>query len=306
MGQSVKLLAHAFDGSNPSLWTKAQMKNVIITCANSKSGDFLIKHWLKSLKDNVSLKNIDVVVIDYGLSNKQKTRLKNQKVIVEEGTKEYHIVNKRFFDAGEYLTKNKYDQVLFVDGGDIIFQQDISKSFNKNKDSFRVVPIGVDVLFFEWYIAMYGNFASDVKKKIWRVVKNRPVINAGVIFAPAKKFIILSGYMKKLIKNKSAFGPDQIILNYYLYHKNQFKFLDEKYNFMMSTVKDGFYIKRGVFYKNNGENIVIVHNAGAMDFFRPVEDFGYGPKFNKLKDFIYQAKKKHYEIISLYKKIFRS
>ncbi|VVA44309.1 conserved hypothetical protein [Candidatus Roizmanbacteria bacterium] len=110
--------------------------------------------------------------------------------------------------------------------------------------------------------------------------------------------------MKRLIKNKSAFGPDQIVLNYYVY-QNKFKLLDEKYNFMMSTAKEGFYIKKGVFYKKNREKIVIVHNAGAMDFFRPVEDFGYGKKYNKLKHFIYHAKRTQYEILGWYKKNFK-
>ena len=263
------------------------LKNVIITCSNEKYGDFLVDHWFQSLKENVDLKNIDIVVIDYGLSKLQKTFLLNEKVILFKGVKKYHIVNKRFFDAGKFLSKNKYDQILFIDGGDTIFQEDIAHVFNKDKNTFRVVPLGMEVLFFEWFI--FDNFEKKIKAKIWKIVKDKTVINAGVIFAPAKKFIVLCNLMEKLIRNKEAFGPDQIILNYYVY-QNKFKFLDEKYNFMMSTAKEGFHIKKGVFYKKNGEKIVIVHNAGAMDFFRPVEDFGYGKKFNKLRHLIYHAR----------------
>mgnify|MGYP001609911284 FL=1 len=124
------------------------LKNVIITCSNEKSGDFLTNHWIKSLKKNVDLKNIDVVVIDYGLNNFQKTKLLKEKVILFKGIKKYHIVNKRFFDAGKFLSKNKYDQILFIDGGDTIFQEDITDVFNKDKNTFRVVPLGMEVLFF--------------------------------------------------------------------------------------------------------------------------------------------------------------
>ena len=40
------------------------MKNVIITCCNAKYGDSLVNNWLKSLKENVNLSNVDLVVID--------------------------------------------------------------------------------------------------------------------------------------------------------------------------------------------------------------------------------------------------
>ncbi|MFH0979555.1 MAG: hypothetical protein V1803_01260 [Candidatus Roizmanbacteria bacterium] len=276
-------------------------KNVIITCTNHKHGDFVINHWFKSLKDNVDLSNIDVVVIDYGLSNNQKNKLKKEKVILFSGIKKYHIVNKRFFDSGRYLKTKKYDQVLFVDGGDIIFQEDISPVFKKDKDTFRVVPLGTEVLFFKWFI--FNNFAKGVKEKIWKVVKDKIVINAGVIFASYQKFISLCELMEKLIKDKDAFGPDQIVLNYFLY-QTEFKFINNKYNFMMSTEEKGFIVKKGIFYKPNGEKITIVHNAGIVDFFRPIKNFGYGKKFNQIKHLIYNLKKTQYKLLGAYKKIF--
>lgn len=278
------------------------LKNAIITCSNKKCGDFLINHWLRSLKKNVNLKNIDVVVIDYGLNNLQKEKLIKEKVILFKGTDKYHIVNKRFFDSAKYLKNKSYDQILFIDGGDTIFQEDISHVFTKNKDTFRVIPLGMEVLFFEWFI--FDNFEKKIKEKIWKVVRNKTVINAGVVFSPYNKFISLCREMEKLIKDKEAFGPDQIILNYYLYQKG-FIFLDSKYNFMMSTEEKGFVIKKGLFYKSNGEKIVIVHNAGQMDFFRPIENFGYGEKYNQIKHLVYHAKKTQYQILGWYKKNFK-
>ena len=278
------------------------LKNVIITCSNEKYGDFLINHWLKSLKDNVNLQNIDIVVIDYGLTDNQKQRLKEKNVAIFKGLKKYHIVNKRFFDARKFLSKNKYDQILFIDGGDTIFQEDITDVFNKDKNTFRVVPIGMEVLFFEWFI--FDNFEKKIKAKIWKIVKDKAVINAGVIFAPYHKFLSLCSDMEKLIKDKDAFGPDQIILNYYLYQKG-FIFLDSKYNFMMSTEEKGFIVKKGIFYKHNGGKIAIVHNAGQMDFFRPINNFGYGKEFNQIKYVIYNVKKTQYQILGWYKKNFK-
>jgi hypothetical protein len=280
-------------------------KNVIITSTDGKKANFVINHWLRSLKDNVNLKGTDVVVIDYGLSKKQAFKLKNEGVLIYKGSKKSHIVNKRFFDGKKFLLKHKYDQVLFIDGGDVIFQEDISSMFKKDKDLFRVAPIGMEVLFFEWFISLFGSFSDRTKIEIWKKVKNKPVINAGVIFSPSKKFIDMCREMEKMIRNKESFGPDQIILNYYLYkNTDSFKFLDEKYNFMMSTTRDGFSIKKGVFYKKDGSKVAIVHNAGQMDFFRPIENFGYGPKYNQIKHIIYHAKRTQYRILELYKKVF--
>src|SRR5512146_1522882 len=107
-------------------------KNVIITSANGKISGFLYNHWFKSLKDNVDLRDTDVVVIDYGISNKYKKRLLKDNVIIFKGSPKAHIVNKRFFDAKRFLMKKRYDQVLFIDGGDVIFQKDVSKVMDRN------------------------------------------------------------------------------------------------------------------------------------------------------------------------------
>lgn len=276
------------------------MKNVIITAANATIGDFLVHHWLRSLKDTNTLQNIDITVIDYGLDKKHLDELKKEGVIIVTGTKKYHIVNKRFFDAGSYLKKNPYDQVLFIDSGDVIFQKDISSVFTTDQNSFRVVPLGKRILFYKWLI--FKQFEDEVREKIWLVIKNKPIINAGVIFAPANKFIELCDEMESLIRNKEEFGPDQIIVNYHLY-KDSVKFIDSKYNFMMSTAYAGFNLRKGIFFKLNGEKIAIVHNAGQMNIWRPIYNFGYGEGRNQIKHVIYFLKRCTYYILETYKKI---
>ena len=64
-------------------------------------------------------------------------------------------------------------------------------------------------------------------------------------------------------------------------------------------------IKKGIFYKHNREKITIVHNAGQMDFFRPINNFGYGKEFNQIKYVIYNVKKTQYQILGWYKKNFK-
>lgn len=277
------------------------LKNIIITASNVKTGDFVISHWLTSLKQNVNLSNIDVLIIDYGLTLEQKKKLEREGAIIIKGLKKYHIVNKRFFDAATYLKEHEYNQVLFIDSGDVIFQGEIETVFNTSPECFRVAPLGKRILFYKWFV--FNHFEKEVKREIWRVIKNKPVINAGVIFTPARKFIELCDTMERLIRDKEEFGPDQIIVNYHLY-KDSVKFIDSKYNFMMSTAYAGFKLKEGVFYKLNGEKIVIVHNAGQVDFFRPIYNFGYGKSYNQVKHVVYFLKRSTYYILEMYKRLF--
>ena len=276
------------------------LKNIIITAGNAKTGDFVISHWLKSLKQNVNLDTVDILVIDYGLTREQKKNLEQKGVIIMSGLKKYHIVNKRFFDAATYLKKHEHNQVLFIDSGDIIFQGEIAPVFNMHPESFRVAPLGKRILFYKWFI--FNHFKEDIKREIWKVIKNKPVINAGVIFAPARKFIELCDNMERLIRDKEEFGPDQIIVNYHLY-KDSVKFIDSKYNFMMNTIYAEFRIRGGFFYKLNGEKIVIVHNAGQTNIFRPIYNFGYGESYNQIKYVIYFLKRTMYYFLGLYKRI---
>lgn len=256
---------------------------LILTCCDQKYGDFFIKHWLRSLKKNVNLRQIDIAVIDYGLSAEQTKELQEHQVVVIQGSKGGHVVTLRFKDAGEFLANNNYQQILFIDGGDIIFQADFSSIFDHDQASFRIVPLDMEVMFFEAFIP---HFPIQFRKELWWVLKNRPVLNAGVIFAPKDKFIALCKQVNKFVSNKNTYGPDQIIVNYVLY-QSKIKLINKKYNFIFGTEREGFRIRNSVFYRKNGEKIIIAHNAGHDSFLRPIGNFGYGKGHNQLKYPIY-------------------
>lgn len=254
------------------------MKHVIITASDSKYGNFLINHWLRSLKDNVDLKNVDIAILDYGLTKEQLSKLKD--VIVYKGVRDGHVNCIRFRDMFRFLKKKRYDQVLSTDSGDIIFQDDIKKIFEKNKSTFRAVCEDFNIPFQE--VFSKNLFSEKDTEKIKNLLKGKKMINAGVIFGPYDKFKKFCRECDKLIIDKSKFGPDQVAVNYILY-KTGFRVLDKKYNFVVITVKNKFSIRDGVFYSDNKEKIAIVHNTGRNSFIRPVKNFGYGKQYNKMK-----------------------
>jgi hypothetical protein len=261
------------------------MRHVIFTACDKKYGDFLINHWYRSLKENVELSNIDVVVLDYGLSDAQRRKLRNS-VILHKCKRDGHVTTIRFRDMFTYLSGHVYDQVLSIDGGDIIFQADISQLFEKDKTYFR----GVYEVYNQ-FIKIYATslfFEKEIAAQIKNSLKDRSILNAGVVIGPYKKFLSLCEEYTRIIKDTTKYGPDQAAVHY-IVHREGLKPLESKYNFILTTGKDKFKIKNSKFYNEDGELIPIVHNGGQLDQLRPIKNFGYGPKYNKLRPVVYRS-----------------
>ena len=253
---------------------------LIATSCDRKYGDFLIEHWHFSLQKNVDLSKIDILVLDYGLSKAQSFYLKNHNVLLKECKKDGHVVNLRFRDLLDFLNQNFYEQILICDGGDIIFQADISRLFEENTGTYRVVCERIGP-FFEYFITPEYFYKEDIPTLKETLLFNR-TINAGFIIAPYEKFKLLCNFVIQKTKDMSNFGPDQILINYLLY-KEGFVELPVYYNFIPVTSNIEFEIKNGFFYDENGNLIPVVHNAGNLSFFRAIENFGYGEGYNILK-----------------------
>ncbi|MEM4181856.1 MAG: hypothetical protein QXX68_01745 [Candidatus Pacearchaeota archaeon] len=256
------------------------MKNIIITACDEKYGDFLINHWLKSLKDNVDLKNIDVAVIDYGLNKKQKEILKKEKVILIKKKKSGQVGNIRIKDCANWLKNKRYKYVLFCDGWDIIFQTDLKELFDKKPKKPMLSYDDSNLLFQPYINPVY--FRLKNIPKIQKMLLKKRMLNVGVIFGPKKEIIKLFEKSFKLIKNKNYYGAEQIAINYFAY-KEGFEELDQRFNCMPLCTKIKFHIKEGKFYDEKNNIIPIIHNAGKEKFIRGIKNFGYGKNHNKLK-----------------------
>jgi hypothetical protein len=254
------------------------MKNAIFTCSDSNCGDFLVNHWLKSLKENVNLRNTDVVVIDYGLTKKQVAALKYKEVIVYKCKRDGFPNAIKFRDIYNFLSKHKYDQVLTCDGGDIIFQEDISHLFSKDKSRFRAACEELFLPYNLFFVDRY--FSKENAKQIKEIIKGKKMINMGVLIAPYKLFNQLCKEFNNLVKC-SVWMADQMAVNYILY-KNGFVRLNEKYNFVISGTHKKFLIRDGTFYQMDGKKIPIIHHTGNSTLFKRINNFGYGKEFNRL------------------------
>jgi hypothetical protein len=254
---------------------------VIYAASDSKYGDFLIDHWFRSLRDCVDLSKTDVRILDYGLTTAQRYYLAHEGAGVVPCVKDGHVAVVRFRDLARDLRKAHYQQVLAVDGGDIVFQTDIAPLFELSPDRFRAVPedlnSGFDIFLKEDY------FSKGTIEEIRRTTALRRQINAGFLLGPRRAFLDLCDTIGRLVLDPTAFGPDQLVVNLVL-HRDGYVSLPRGYNFVVATARREFCIEGGVFrFADDGSPIPVVHNAGNWKFLRPIENFGYGPTHNRLK-----------------------
>jgi len=272
---------------------KQVKKNLIITASDRKYGDFLIEHWLASLWDTNDRNGADIAVLDYGLSVAQRYYLAANNILVRQCIRDGHVTTLRYRDMEKLLQEYPhYEQILLCDSGDIIFQGDILPLFSDHPDMFRAVCEDRKPFFSVFITDDF--FEPEDRKNLSACFIKNPMINGGFVLAPREKMLILCNEVLTKIKDKSRFGPDQIVLNGLLYRVG-FHRLDSIYNYVIATAKAGVQIVDGKIYTADGRLPFVVHNAGNIKAFRPVENFGYGPGHNVLKHNVYNALKGIYQ-----------
>jgi len=259
--------------------------NVLYTASDAKYGDFLIDHWFASLRDNVDLRDLDVVVLDYGLSTAQRYYLAGQGVRLRPCTRDGHVVILRFRDMAADLGEHPYAQAALSDSGDIIFQADFTPAFAIHPTKFRGVAEDLRVAF---GVFLTDEFFSDVdRRRMKKSLRDLPMVNAGFILGPGERMRGLGEEVMRTLRTHDRFGPDQLVVND-IFRREGCHLLDRTYNFVIATAKADLEIRDGRFFAD-GELVAVVHNTGNLKFLRPIENFGYGPGRNELKKELYFA-----------------
>lgn len=254
-------------------------KHAIFTASDARCADFLIHHWMASLRDNVDLADVDVVVLDYGFSEAHRNVLERGGARCRACPGGGLVHNVRFRDMADVLRQSDYDQAVMIDAGDVIFQADISHLFEEHKDSFRGTCTEVDAAIHRRF-AQRRDFEPGQWQRMLDAIQGKPMINASNVFGPAPRFVDLWSVYRRTARGFDGFGSEQFFLNWYLY-QHGFVRLPSKYHFSFTMAKERFSIRNGVFYDARGEIIPVVHNSGRTDASRLITHFGYGPERNR-------------------------
>ena len=261
------------------------MSHAIVTASDRRCGDFLTKHWGRSLKENVDLRDIDVVVFDYGMTESQRHAAAGLGFQIRPGRRDGLVANVRIRDFRYWLETTAYDQILSIDSGDIIFQSDIRHLFETHKDTFRACCEAVPVQSYGACIDT-SDFHPGAFCRVYEHIKHRPLINSGVFLGSQEKVLSVFREFCDLTKSLDSSAIDQLVVNYRCY-KDGFMQLDETDNFVLLTAKSRYSVHKGQFFDGEDRLIHIVHNAGVR--FRMIKDFGYGPAFNRQKNHVVAA-----------------
>ena len=122
-------------------------RHAIITASDSRYGDFLIDQWLASLH-NVTLDGINVIVLDYGLTDSQRRGPGGRRppLWLPQRRQRYEHPLPRHGDRA--APEDCYDQVLAIDGGDVISHPEMSaRCSSGDKEKFRGVCEEIEIPF---------------------------------------------------------------------------------------------------------------------------------------------------------------
>jgi len=258
---------------------QSNKKNAIITAINADTEPFFLKHWLPSLLQTNDTHNLDIIILSYGISPDAIRIMKQNGCIYVPCTQNGHVVNIRLRDASRFLAQHRhtYNQVMHIDGGDIIFQADISPVFSMHPASVRIASQHMPIHIL--YLITRASFDTRMYPLLFRTVYGKPVLNAGVIVAPTDKFISLFSEAYSLIINTTRFLPDQMAINYVLY-RDGYTLLPDRYNYMKTFSLLPVQVRHGTVYARGVSRVPIVHNCGWKQILRPFKRFGYGPECN--------------------------
>jgi hypothetical protein len=245
-------------------------RHAILTASDANCGDFLARHWLRSLRENVTTDDVDVVVLDFGLEPHQRAALASVEVVRVESARRVNVARRSAI--ARLLEARDYDQVLVVDAGDLVFQGDVRPLFDRDRDRFRGVPERFPIP-----LAPFLRGAPpDLRRRLRARLRERPMVNGGFLLAPARAWIELGA---ETLPFADRVAHDQPLVSLVL-HERGFVPLASTWNFVLWTAREPFSIEGGWFRDEAGEKLAVVHNTGLRAPFRVVSDFGYGPGYN--------------------------
>ena len=257
-----------------SLSTNKELRALVVTTGTES---YILNTYLPSLRKRGEYKG-DILIVDYeGISNsfslKNISNIEGQNILYRKIKPLYSCLAsdrmRAFYECLKDLYQN-YDVIMCTDGNDIEYFMSIQPLLDIAKDIFCYVIETPAHLVRNW-IRFSGFPDADI---VWKSMKDKPMINAGMIAGPSDKIFEVLKFMTEQMKSNSkdnGFGADQLLLNALIYYYN-FPSLSVGYewNYVLLTNhrRQVAPISGRVFAKEDGREIAIIHRNGQghMDF----------------------------------------
>lgn len=242
---------------------------MVITYIDENYEENLENDFVATLRRKANYKG-KIVVLDYGVSEDVVTRVSSAyDVEFVRCKKDISVFSQRYRDIPAVI--NAQDEsithVMVIDGGDIWFQKDIMPIFRATVDKVGCVEESVIMGENEWTDKCLFNLSKETQEEILKYCKGKHVKNSGMVAGPRELIekIIKNIYYDIYNSGIEYFGIDQLFFNYQ-YMKLDVEMrtlLDNEFNFVLITNKEGYYIKEEDIYREDNKLVTIVHNAGG-------------------------------------------
>lgn len=257
-------------------------KKALVFVADDNVADFVNNHFLPSLDKHVEPDVYSAVLIAYGWEP-DTSRWPWLHIEHRPRPRGQAIVNSRLRDVVQTCGALDVEIVGMIDCADVIFQGPMSGAFdlagNRPAGVLEDTTYGPGV--FEESVAALGPARWAELTDGW---SHEPMINGGFLIAPIDTFTRLADLLNNSFGDcLHAFGLDQIVMNAF-FRGEGFVALPPMFNFLPGRVNREFTVVDGEFLERDGSPIHMVHNAGGKEGYRVIEDFGFGPEHNHVRN----------------------
>ncbi len=243
-------------------------KTVVITYIDNNFEENLEKDFLHTLR-NVALYKGMVILLDYGISNNMKNKIRekyNVKIYTFEKTMPVFTLRNRDIPNVIESLPEEITNVMVIDGGDVWFQKSINQIFEITKDKIGFVtePMVPEVK--AWLSECQCNLRSIDSTKDFEITDDN-FKNSGMVCGPKEDILKITKavFTDTINAGKEFFGIDQLLFNYEVnkYEKNKLVYLNDEFNYVLITHKNEFTLKDGQVFDKDFKLVTVVHNAGG-------------------------------------------
>ena len=265
------------------------MKTAIITYIDDNVSENFEKDFLYTLRD-IAKYNGKVYVIYYGKNKRFIEKIKRKyRVNVIPAIKRLKVSNQRNMEIVNVIDNLPKDisNIMCIDGGDVWFQNPIDGIFELTENSYGFVEENENENADDRFNLFCINQIKDKKLRnfFFKKAKGFKLVNSGMIVGRKDRVRNILKNIAELTQkiNQNFFALDQVIFNYFVREDGRGIIIPRKYNYSLITNTNQFIIKNSLFYDENNELIVIVHNSGSVSRLFPNgrRDIKSVPKFEK-------------------------
>jgi len=194
--------------------------NYVVTFTDKNCIDNILNVWIPSLKKNFSGK---IVVITFDVTMEDIEKLKKENIIVIEEDKSisglYKTIQNRLYVEEKFIkTLEDVDQIMLIDGADVVFQSEIDNFFDTMKDNkiyYSTTGTLSNKITFNWMQKLIG-FRNN-NQDIYIKLKKEKIVASGMLAGYKNTFLKYFENHKLIMTNFKAkyfTGINQIILTY--------------------------------------------------------------------------------------------